>query len=71
MKRPRQAVIAAWALLVGATSIPGLVSAQTGVNGFLAPTACISPAVLIVLALTPAETLVTRGTELVFRGNKK
>lgn len=60
----RKGAVALWAGLAGLVTLsdPGLAASGTG--GLFSATACISPAVLLVLALTPAETLVTTGVEL-------
>lgn len=55
--RVRRSLIALWTALVGLTAT-GSVTAATGGGGLLAPTVCLSPAVFIVLVLTPAETIV-------------
>lgn len=58
---PRRTAVALWAGLVSLVTLAGTVTAQTGGGGLFSATACISPAVLLVLTLTPAETLVTVG----------
>jgi len=62
MRRARKTMIAIWTavLLLNVTS--GLSTAAGA--GLFAPSVEISPAVLLVLTLTPAETLTDWGTEL-------
>jgi len=61
---PRKLAVGLWAGLAGLVTIAGTSTAAPGSGGLFSATACISPAVLLVLALTPAETLVSAGVEL-------
>jgi len=59
---PRRTAVGLWAGLAGLVTLAGTGTAAASDAGLFSATACISPAVLLVLALTPAETLVTVGT---------
>ena len=59
---PRKTAVGLWAGLAALVTLAGTGTAAAPDAGLFSATACISPAVLLVLALTPAETLVTVGT---------
>lgn len=67
MHRTRRLLVYAWAVLMASVSIP-TAGASDPHGGLFAPTACLSPAVLITLALTPTDTLVDILKQVVFPG---
>lgn len=57
----RRLLVAVWAGLAALTGLAGTGAASSG--GMLSPSVCISPAVFLVVALTPAETIVAQLAE--------